>query len=369
MKIKSGILSKFLAKHFMGSFALVFFAVSGVIGLFSILSNSQSFANRSAGVLFRIFFEFAVVDVLRALGTTLPLCVLLAGILTFWKLSRSSELTVIRGVGLSVWNFLAPALAVCVFLGLLNMMVVNPIGVALQRRAQRLSYKYEITSANPLLFSQSGLWLKEKSELTQSFIYAEYVRKDGDELSAKNLTIFVTDLRSNFLRRIEARSAILRNKGLELSGVRMVDPRLFEESFDSYSYPTSLTVDRIEENSSAPDTFSFWELPGFIRFFEESGFSARKHRSHFYALLLMPLLLCAMLFVAAVFSISPGRGRTHVLLKLSGGVLCGFVVFFVDQVVRAMGTGGRMPLFISGVGVPLIAIMLCSTILLHSEDG
>ena len=370
MKIqRCRILSKFLAGHFLGSFALVFCAVSGVIGLFSVISNSQSFASHPGSVPLRIFLEFALVDIFRALDTTLPLCVLLAGVLTFWKLSRTSELTVIRGAGLSVWSFVAPAAYLCVFLGLLNMSVLNPIGAAMRRRVQRLSYKYEISRANPMLFSQSGLWLKEKSELTQSFIYAEYVRKDGAELSARNLTIFTTDLQSHFLKRIEAESAILRNKGLELSHVKMVDPRLFEERFESYSYPTSLTVDKIEENSSDPDNFSFWELPGFISFFEESGFSARKHRAYFYLLLSMPALLCAMLFVATVFSISPGRGRTHLVLKLSGGVLCGFGVFFVDQVVRAMGTSGRVPLLLSNISVPLVAMLLCSTFLLHNEDG
>ena len=371
MRIKKfGILSKFLARHFWASFALVFSTISGVIVLFSILNNSQSFASRVSGrVPMRIFLEFAAVDVFYALGTTIPLSVLLAGIITFWKLSRSSELTVIRGVGLSVWNFLAPIIMVCTFLGILNMAILNPIGAVLQRRIQRISYKYDISRANPLLFSQSGLWLKERSEFTQSFMHAEYIRKEGDVLNARNLTIFVTDLRSNFLRRIEADSAVLKNKSLELYDVRMIDPRLFEESFASYVYPTSLTVDRIEENSSAPETFSFWELPGFISFFEASGFSARRHRSHFYMLLFMPLMLCAMLLVATVFSIAPSRGRTNLLLKLSGGVLCGFAVFFVDQVVRAIGTSGRMPLLLSSISVPLIAVMLSSTLLLHKEDG
>jgi lipopolysaccharide export system permease protein len=370
MKIqKCHIIVKFLAKNFLGSFSLVFCAVSGIIVLFSMISNTQSGAGRAVKVPLRIYFEFAVLDVFNTLSTTLPLCVLLGGILTFWRLSRTSELTVIRGVGISVWNFLAPILAVCALLGTLNMTVLNPIGAALQRRTQRLSYKYEISRANPMLFSQSGLWLKERSDLTQSFIYAEYIRKDGDVLNAKNLTIFVTDLNSHFLKRIEAASAVLKSKNLGLERVTMVDPRLFEEHFDRYDYPTSLTVDKIEENSSAPETFSFWELPGFIRFFEESGFSARKHRSHFYMLLFMPVMLCAMLFVAAVFAISPKRSQVNLVLKLSGGVLCGFAVFFIDQVVRAMGSGGRTPLFVSSLIVPVIAMMVCSTILLHNEDG
>jgi lipopolysaccharide export system permease protein len=257
----------------------------------------------------------------------------------------------------------------CIAIGLLNMAVLSPIGSALQKRISKLSYKYEISNSNPMLFSQNGLWLKEKSDLTQSFIYAEYIKKEGQELNAKNLTIFVTDLKNNFLKRIEARSAILKNHKLILNNVKMIDPQLVIDEFDIYDYPTLLTIDKIEENSSEPESFSFWELPGFIRFFEKSGFSARKHLSYFYTLLFLPLTLCAMLFISSIFSISPKRNQANLVFKLTGGILIGFGAFFMDQIVRAIGTSGRIPIFIANITIPVVTIMLCITILLYQEDG
>lgn len=370
MKMKKyNILYKFLAVHFFKSFGLVFACISGIIALFSVINHIKSFAGNEKNVPFTIVAQFALLDVFYTLNTTLPLSVLLAGILTFWKLSRTSELTVIRSIGISVWQFLTPILAMCVMVGLVNMTVVSPISSALQKRISKLSYKYELSHANPMLFSQSGLWLKEKSDFTQSFIYAGYIKKDGSVLEAKNLIIFVTDLNNNFIKRIEAKSAIIKNKRLALEKVKMVDPTLFMDEFDTYEYPTVLTVDKIEENSSEPESFSFWELPQFIEFFEKSGFSARKHRSYFYTLLFLPLTLCAMIFIAAIFSISPKRNQANLVLKLSGGVLMGFAAFFLDQVVRALGTSGRMPLLLSNISVPVITILMCITILLHQEDG
>lgn len=370
MKIKKyNILYRFLALHFLKSFGLVFFCIAGIICLFSIINNAKSFAGKSSNIPFTVTMQFALQDVFMTLNTTLPLSVLLAGVLTFWRLSRTSELTVIRSIGLSVWQFIEPVIMVCVAIGCLNMFVFSPISSALQKRVSRLSYKYEVSHSNPLLFSQQGLWLKEKSEFTQSFINAEYIKKDGAELNGKNIVIFITDLNNNFIKRIEAESAILKDKALELFNVKMIDPRLYVENFSQYSYPTSLTVDKIEENSSAPETFSFWELPGFISFFENAGFSARKHRAYFYTLLFMPLVLCAMLFISAIFSISPKRNQSNLAVKLSGGVLIGFGVFFLDQVIIAMGASGRIPLFISAISIPVIAILFCITVLLYHEDG
>lgn len=366
---KYNILYKFLAIHFLKAFGLVFFCIGGIIALFSIINNTKTFASKAVNVPFSVTAQFALLDVFYTLNTTLPLSVLLAGILSFWRLSRTSELTVIRSIGLSVWQFITPILGVCIALGMLNMMVLSPINSALQQRMLKLSYKYEVSHSNPLLFSQHGLWLKEKSDFTQSFINAGYIKKDGNSLSGKNIVIYVTDLKNNFLRRIEAKSATLNNKNLALVDVKMVNPKLVTERFESYDYPTSLTVDRIEENSSAPETFSFWELPGFISFFEEAGFSARKHRSYFYTLLFMPLTLCAMLLISSIFSISPKRNQSNLVFKLSGGVLTGFGIFFLEQVIRAMGASGRLPLFISSISVPIITILLCITVLLYHEDG
>ncbi len=370
MQIKKyNILYRFLAVHFLKSFGMVFFCISGIIALFSIINNSKSFANKSVNIPFTVTSQFALLDVFYTLNTTLPLSVLLASILTFWRLSRSSELTVIRSIGLSVWQFISPILLVCISIGVLNMMVLSPINSALQKRISRLSYKYEVSHSNPLLFSQRGLWLKEKSDFIQSFINIEYVKKTGKSLSGKNVIIFITDLKNNFIKRIEAETATLNDKSFSLENVKMIDPRLFTETYEHYEYPTSLTVDKIEENSSAPETFSFWELPGFIDFFEKAGFSARKHKSYFYTLLFMPLTLCAMLLVGAIFSISPKRNQSNLILKLSGGVLLGFGIFFFEQVIKAMGASGRISLFTSSVSVPIIAILICVTVLLYHEDG
>ncbi|MDR1008940.1 MAG: LptF/LptG family permease [Rickettsiales bacterium] len=366
MRLKHRILDRFLAAHFFRAFGLVFFCIAGIILLFSII---KSMAATGAQVPFRVVAQLAFLEILRTLTTTLPLSVLLAGSLAFWRLSRSSELTVIRGAGVSVWGFLAPMIGACVLIGILDMTILSPINAAMDTRINKLKYRHSLSRRNPMLFSQNGLWLKEKTDLTQSFLYAGRVVKEGQTLKAENVSIFTTDLESNFLRRIEARSATLENHSLQMTDVKMIDPQLREESFATYEYPTSLSGEKIEENSSEPDAFSFWELPGFIKFFEASGFSAKNHRLYFYTLLFMPLILSAMLFISALFSISPSRDQKNLVLKLSAGVMIGFGAFFLDQIVRAMGAAGRLPLLGSSLLVPITVILTCATVFLYREDG
>jgi lipopolysaccharide export LptBFGC system permease protein LptF len=76
-----------------------------------------------------------------------------------------------------------------------------------------------------------------------------------------------------------------------------------------------------------------------------------------------------MLFISSIFSISPKRNQANLVFKLTGGILIGFGAFFMDQIVRAIGTSGRIPIFIANITIPVVTIMLCITILLYQEDG
>lgn len=366
MPKKRTIINRFLALEFLKAFALVFFAVAGIMALFTIMQYMKLAGSREASPPLSAVAFFSLADIFKALPTIIPLSVLLAGSLTFWRLARSSELVVVRSIGLSVWKFLSPIMAACVAIGLLNMAVLSPIGAAVQARKEVLLYRHGMSHANPMVFSEQGLWLKEKGG---AFTYIEQVRKEGGTLRATGITIFEVDGESGFGNRIEARSGTLTPDAFTLKGVKIIDPQLVETSAITLDYPTSLSIDRIEEKSSEPESVSFWDLPGYIKFFEEAGFSARGHRAYFYSLLLLPLSMVAMLFISAIFSISPKRNRVRLALKLTGGVLIGFAAFFLDQVVRALGTSGRLPLLAAMLFVPITAILISSLVLLYKEDG
>jgi lipopolysaccharide export system permease protein len=366
---KHKILDRFLIGHFMRAFVMVFGGIAGILFLFSLINTAMG--SGSAGrIPLGPLLEIALAGVFGAMEVLLPMSVLIAGTIAFWRLARSSELTIVRSIGLSVWNFLAPMATACALIGVAYMTVLNPISAALNRRVEKLTYKYGMSHSNPMLFSQNGLWLKEmKDGGREGFLYAGSVRRDGDSLDARDIKIFEISGDSRISRRIEAKSGKLSDKNLMLKNVRIVSDDLSETTSATMDYPTQLSIDKIEESSSKPESFSFWSLPSFISFFESAGFSARKHKSYFYSLLFSPLVLVSMLLISAIFSISPKRSQTHLFIKLSGGIAIGFITFFVTQVVRAMGSAGRIPVLLSSVSIPLVAFLVAVTVLLEMEDG
>jgi len=132
--------------------------------------------------------------------------------------------------------------------------------------------------------------------------------------------------------------------------------------------PTSLTSTKIEESLASPDTMSFWELPGFIALLEQSGFTAQRHRLHFNVLLARPFLFCAMVLVAATFSLRMQRRGGAGMLIVSG-VLAGFLLYFLSDIVFALGLSAKIPVLLAAWTPTGISMIFGSSMLLHLEDG
>ena len=86
-------------------------------------------------------------------------------------------------------------------------------------------------------------------------------------------------------------------------------------------------------------------------------------------LLVSPFLLCAMVLVAAVFSLRPNNRRGGIMFLIVGGISTGFVVYFLSQLVYAFGINGYIPVAMAVWTPALIVSMISVSVLLHLEDG
>lgn len=168
--------------------------------------------------------------------------------------------------------------------------------------------------------------------------------------------------------RLDAESALLRNGFWELHNAHLTVPERPTEKRALYRLPTSLTLDRIQESFAPPQTLSFWELPQFIATLESAGLSSLKHRMFFYRLLAQPLLLCAMVLLAAVFTPrSMRRGGT--LAVVISGIVAGFILFMTNDVALTFGVSGTIPPFLAAWAPAIASLMLGVAALLQKEDG
>jgi lipopolysaccharide export system permease protein len=220
--------------------------------------------------------------------------------------------------------------------------------------------------ASQLAVSENGLWLRQGDSGAQSVIHALRVAEQGTRL--EDVIVFFYGPSDKFLGRIDAQSATLEDGAwlLHDAWVSGTDGHL--KAHSTYRVPTTLTPTRIQESFAAPDTLSFWALPGFIETAQQAGFSPTRYLLYFDSLLMLPALFAAMVLMAASFSLRLARlgGLSRVIVW---GALAGFGVYFFSDLARALGETGILPVPLAAAAPATAAILLGMTTVFHQEDG
>jgi lipopolysaccharide export system permease protein len=359
-------LSTYIARQFLTWCGVVFGAMLSIVFLLDYLELIRRAGNHPEATLAQLL-EMAALKLPYMAQEVMPFAVLFGTMLAFWRLTRSNELVVARAAGVSVWQFLLPAVLAALAIGILAVTVFNPIASATQASFQNMENRVLHNSANQSALSRSGLWLRQAdANGTQSMIHAE--RSGEGDLVLEDVTFLFLKNNNAFIGRVDARQARLETGAwIILDGVQWRQTGQ-SDPFTTMRVPTNLTPSKIRESLAAPETMSFWELPGYIELLKISGFPTQRHRLYFNALLARPLLLCAMVLIAATFSLRMQR-RGGATLMIMGGVSTGFMLFFLSDIVFALGLSSTIPVVLAAWTPAGVSLLLGTTLLLHLEDG
>ena len=362
--IRHWTLNRYLARQYTLWFSVILGALTGIVFLFTFAELMRRAADR-VDTTFGLILKMSVYKIPDTVQEILPFAVLFSGMLTFWKLTRSQELVVARAAGISAWQFLAPALAVTLLFSFVNLSILNPIGAVFNGRYKELDARY-LQRAPTLELTGAGLWLRQRDNQRRYLVHADHV--STDPLTLTPFLVFVYDSNNHYLGRIDAEKGVLSNGYWDVHNIWFNWHQQSPEHQDSYRLPTTLTFNKIQESMSPPNTISFWELPRFIHALKTIGLPPARHQLEFQALLSQPVLLCAMVFFAAVFSLRMNRRGNITGIVISGASL-GISVFILNNVVRAFGANEILPVELAAWAIPLTALLLSNAVLLHMEDG
>lgn len=368
-------LSLYIGRQFLMAVMVTLAVMVVLLGMIELLELVRRAANAPRGLPFGIMLQMVMLKLPSSIERIYPFTFLIGGMVALSRLTRSSELIVARAAGISVWQFLAPGLAVALVLGVTFVAAINPIAALTIARFDRLEGKYISGNASLLSVLPSGLWLRQEGEKNihvRDVVADEYiihaVRINQSTLAFDTVTFFLFDKDHHFVGRIDSPEAVLEPGRWLLPTGSFAVPGTKPEMLTNYTMPTHLTLSQIQDSFSSPETFSFWQLPGFIEVLERAGFSAIQHKLHFHSLMALPLLLVGMTLLAAVFSLRQARrGRTGVLAVF--GMVTGFLTYFLTNIIYAFGASGGLPIMLAAWAPALILLMMASALLLHLEDG
>lgn len=364
-------LSFYISRSFVAAVLAMLAALSGIFAMFDFIELLRRSATRPDAT-FAVVTSIAALRLPWIIMQILPFAVLLGGILAFWRLTRSSELVVARAAGVSAWQFLFAPVVCAVAMGMFATAAISPLSAAMQARAEQLDNEFLRSGGGPLALAGGKLWLRQSDHALDpqgvAILHGSGMLLQEGRLTAQSVSVFRLDGHDRQLERIEVAKATLGDKMWVLDDARVIKPGGLPGPAERRELPTNLTVQRVQESFQAPDTLSFWDLPGFIDLLERSGFSSIRHRLHFQSLLALPLLAGTMSLLSAGFSMRQTR-RGGVAQMLGSGVAAGFLLFVVSKVAEEFGQSGALPPMLAAWAPAAAGLMLSVALLLHLEDG
>ncbi|MDR0808197.1 MAG: LPS export ABC transporter permease LptG [Gemmobacter sp.] len=362
-------LSLYIARRFGWIFLEVFLAFFGILMLIDMLDQLRRFAGKGVGLAQAA--HLSLMSVPDSLYGILPLIMILSAIGLFLGLARSSELVVVRASGRSGLRFLVTPVVVSLLIGAAAVLVLNPLVAATAKQYDTLRARYAQGTGQVLSVSEEGLWLRQGGDDSQTVIHAARANADGTVLTGVTFLSFGAEGQPT--SRIEAETARLVPGAWQVTRAKRwrldaQNPEAEAETLAEASLPSDLTVAAIRDSFGSPSTIPIWALPAYIRGLERAGFAARSHQVWYQMQLSLPLLMAAMVLVAAGFTMRHARlGRTGSLVLFA--LLGGFGIFFLRNFAQVLGVNGQIPVVIAAWAPPLAAVMLAMGLLLHLEDG
>jgi len=362
-------LSRYIGKHFI---IAIFLALVGLIAITSMIDVVEMIRRASGrdGVPFHVILSLTLLKLPSFAIRLMPYAVLIGSMVALTRLTRTQELVIARSAGVSVWQFLSPAVISVFALGVFMTTILNPLAAVMMMKNEQIEGKYISGKANLLAVSASGLWLRQMEngdpKVSEHIIYSAKLLQN--DMSFAKVIIFSFDKDKKFVERLDADRANLQTGNLHLTNVIRSIPGSPPEAIAEYNLPTTMTLEHIQDSFASPETMSFWHLPAFITMLENAGFSAIKHRLYWQTLLANPFLMVGTVLIAAIFSLrSPRRGKIGILMV--SGIVTGFVLHFFTDIIFALGSAGTIPIILAAWTPAAVTAMIGVALLLHLEDG
>jgi LPS export ABC transporter permease LptG/LPS export ABC transporter permease LptF len=281
-----------------------------------------------------------------------PLCSLLAVLITFGSLSRSSELTAMKATGISIYRVVAPIFVLAAILGAALFAFDESYLPEANRRQEQLrdviKHKPAQTFLNP-----EHKWISGQSGQTgqpgapaRIFTYEAF---DPVHAAFANLSVFEFDPQTFTLtRRIFATSVTWDpsvNQWVFDNGWQRTFSAETIANYQTFAVETFPEIHEqptwFNKEDSPPDEMSYTELSHYIADLRQSGFNTVQLRVQLDRKLADPAITLIMAILAVPFAVTMGKRRGLAGVATAIGVAISYWV--VANVFSSMGNISTLP--------------------------
>lgn len=351
---KVQILDRYIIQELAGSFffGVMSFTVIMVAGdlLFDIadliIEKGVSF-----WVVSRLFFY----KLPSVITLTLPMACLLSTLLSFGRLSSSSELIALKASGVAFQRIIRPVVIAAFVVGAMAL-IFNETVVPLSNRAADNIMRYEVAKERPSLLKERIFLREESGGRLNRVIYINVLKPRLGVMSE----ILIQEFEKGHLRKITTAEKGIWDQGewvLQQGEVFNVDSDGKVSSlykFKDQKISLDLNPGQVAMASRDPEDMGIVELAAHMALLRSQGANLLPLKVMYHLRLAIPWATVVLALVGAALGVRPQRTGAGVGFGLS--IIIVFAYYVVMSMCRALGQAGNLP--------PLIAAWLPNIVFL-----
>lgn len=341
MRMGIRILDKYIFREVVLAFIFAIFAFTAVfIGSGSLFRIARYITDYGAsfGAVVKIF----VYGLPKIIMWTFPMSMLLATLLTFGRLSSSSEITAMKSCGIAFSRIAAPA----VFIGLIVSLVAiwfNEYVVPWANTAYNNVLYFEIQK-NTEMKSQEHIILKElQDNEMKRLVYAREYDAEHEKLNGVTMQEFNDEGKITHVENAETAEwqtdRWIMHKGIiyDISD----DERMHLMRFESQILPVNMSPTQIVREQKKPEELTMKELKAQIKIMQSQYVDTSKLETELYQRITVPMASLIFALVGVPLGLQPTRNASSMGFAMS--VIIIFLYYAVMTLANALGRGNVLP--------------------------
>jgi lipopolysaccharide export system permease protein len=333
-------ISRYLLSQFLKFLGLCLGSFVAIYLIIDFLEKYNRFARGSGDVSqMLLFFLYKIPEII---GQVMPLAALMATLLTLGLMARNSEITALKGCGISLVRIATPLMGTALILSILmflNNEFVIPSSYREMRQVERI---LEGKQGSSTFFRQNNIWYRQDNLILQARLF------DAAAGTLTGLTIWENGGSGQPTARIDAKTANLKGEGWLLHDVtitRFTDAGLAGgDKMPTLSLPLALQSEDLKVVDKYADNMGFLQLRDYADKLQRGGYDPTRIQAQMHAKLALPLASLVMAFLGIPFSLRGGRS-SGIAMGIGVSLLIGFIYFLVNAILVSFGqTGVLSPL-------------------------
>ena len=304
-----------------------FFFITTIIVFINALEISRIIDKTDTNFLYLIFLKIP-----SAISETIPFVIIISVSFLIRNLINNNELISMRNIGFSIIDVYKP-IALSIFLfGLLNLIVINPIGASFEKIYENKTSE-KISNIYSIKFIENGIWIKNISS-KEEIIYINIEKIDLQNMKASKIKILNTSIKNNIL--IISKEGQLINKDLHLKNASIYNienNNLIDKK--DLIINTNFNKNNIIDSMSNYKNIPYYKYYSHIKNLKKFNIHSSEISLYYTSEILKPVFLIILGFIVLGFSGKFKRNENFFKI-LFISILIGFIFYLYKEIIASI---------------------------------